>query len=267
MLYDHYLSWYWEQRVANIQIIDHVAKGGTDIIFNYTTQDQLNPAEFRTFFRGITTVAEYNNNQQAALVSTNPSIVVPGETDFNYTASISANAQFNRPLQIGDRVEVEISQFLLNPMNGRDNYYGTVLLYVVGQGIVPWEEGQDQGLTGGVIGNVNQNLDSYPMPTNGWLGGLVTLPYQYSNEPSNHFKEFAGNISPASGNLFIRLAAGCITRTSATARIPSRTIPSSQTRSANSGRNSSIRSCIACHGEQWPRTAARHRRAQCCNQW
>ncbi len=40
-LYDHYLSWYWEQRVANIQIIDHVAKGGTDIIFNYTTLDQL----------------------------------------------------------------------------------------------------------------------------------------------------------------------------------------------------------------------------------
>ncbi len=201
-LYDHYLSWYWEQRVANIQIIDHVAKGGTDIIFNYTTLDQLNPAEFRTFFRGITTVAEYQNNQQATLVSTNAS-ATPGEIDFNYTATVNANAQFNRPLQVGDRVEIEISQFLLNPRNGRNNYYGTVLLYVVGQGIVPWEEGQDLGLNEGVVGNVNQSLDSYPMSTNGWLGGLTTLPYQYSNEPSNHFKEFAGNIAPTNGLPFM----------------------------------------------------------------
>ncbi len=202
MLYDHYLSWYWEQRIAGIQIIDHVAKGGSDIIFNYTTLDQLNPAEFRTFFRGITTVAEYQNNQQATLVSTNAS-GFPGETDFHYTASISANAQFNRPLQIGDRVEVEISEFLLNPRHGRDNYYGTVLLYVVGQGIVPWEEGQDMGLNGGVVGNVNQSLDSYPLSTNAWLGGKTTLPYQYSNEPTNRFKELAGNISPTNAELFM----------------------------------------------------------------
>jgi CxxC motif-containing protein (DUF1111 family) len=202
MLYDHYLSWYWEQRIAGIQIVDHVAKGGSDIIFNYTTLDQLNPAEFRTFFRGITTVAEYQNNQQATLVSTNAS-GYPGETDFHYTASISANAQFNRPLQIGDRVEIEISQFLLNPRHGRDNYYGTVLLYVVGQGIVPWEEGQDLGLTGGIVGTVNQNLDSYPLSTNAWLGGKTTLPYQYSNEPTNHFKELAGNISPTNAELFM----------------------------------------------------------------
>jgi len=201
-LYDHYLSWYWEQRVANIEIIDHVAKGGTDITFNYTTQDQLNPAEFRTFFRGITTVAEYQNNQQATLVSSNVS-GIPGEMDFHYTATINANAQYNRPLQLGDRVEIEISQFLLDPRHGRDNYYGTVLLYIVGQGIVPWQEGQDAGLTGGVVGGVNQNLDSYPIPTNGWLGGLTTLPYQYSQEPAHHFKELAGNISPTNGLLFM----------------------------------------------------------------
>ncbi|MDB6017823.1 MAG: thiol oxidoreductase [Pedosphaera sp.] len=203
MIYDHYLSWYWEQRVANIQIIDHVAKGGSDIIFNYTTEAELNPAEFRTFFRGITTVAEYNNNQTATLVSTNASSTTPGQTDFNYTATVTANAQFNRPLQVGDRVEIEISQFLLAPTHGRDNYYGTVLLYVVGQGIVPWEEGQDMGLTGGVVGGVNQNLDSYPLPTNAWLGGQTTLPYQYSNEPTNRFKETAGDISPTNGFPFM----------------------------------------------------------------
>jgi len=201
-LYDHYLSWYWEQRVANIEIIDHVAKGGTDIIFNYTTQAGLNPAEFRTFYRGITTVAEYSDNAQATLVSTNAS-ATPGETDFHYTSSISANSQFSRPLQIGDRVEVEISQFLLEPRHGRNNYYGTALLYIVGQGIVPWGEGQDLGFGGGVVGNVNQSLDSYPLPTNAWLGGQTTLPYQYSDEPMHRFKETAGNISPTNGLAFM----------------------------------------------------------------
>jgi CxxC motif-containing protein (DUF1111 family) len=202
-IYDHYLSWYWEQRIANIQIIDRVAKGGTSITFNYTTQDQLNPAEFRTFFGGITTVAQYNNNQIATLVSTNAS-VTPGEIDFNYSATINANAQFgNRALTNGDRVEVEISQFLLDPRHGRNNYYGTVLLYIVGQGIVPWAEGQDLGFNGGIVGSVNQSLDSYPLPTNAWLGGQTTLPYQYSNEPTNRFKQLAGNISPTNGLLFM----------------------------------------------------------------
>jgi len=201
-LYDHYLSWYWEQRVANIEIIDRVGKGGNSITFNYFTQAELNPAEFRTSFRGITTVAEYNNNQIATLVSTNAS-ATPGETDFHYTASISLKQPENRPLQVGDRVEIEISQFLLAPRHGRNNYYGTVLLYVVGQGIVPWQEGQDLGLNGGIVGGVNQNLDSYPLATNAWLGGLTTLPYQYSAEPEHRFKEMAGNISPANGLPFM----------------------------------------------------------------
>ena len=201
--YDHYLSWYWEQRMASIEIIDRVAKGGTSITFNYSTLDQLNPAEFRTFFRGIGTVAEYNNNQIATLVSTSPS-AIPGETDYNYSATINQNANFgNRALAIGDRVEIELSQFLLAPRNGRNNYYGTVLLYVVGQGIVPWAEGQDMGFNGGIIGAVNQSLDSYPLPTNAWMGGQTTLPYQYSNEPEHRFKQTAGNISPTNGIPFM----------------------------------------------------------------
>lgn len=201
-LYDHYLTWYWEQRVANIEIIDRVAKGGTDITFNYVTQDRLNPAEFRTFFRGINTVAEYHNNQIATLVSTNAS-ATPGEIDYHYTATITANNQFNRPLQLGDRVEVEISQFLNGPRNGRLNYYGTTVLYIVGQGIVPWAAGKDVGFNGGIVGSINQSLDSYPLATNAWLGGKTTLPYQYSNEPEHRFKQTAGNISPHNGQLFM----------------------------------------------------------------
>ncbi|HMP84587.1 MAG TPA: di-heme oxidoredictase family protein, partial [Verrucomicrobiota bacterium] len=203
--YDHYLSWYWEQRMANIEIIDRVGKAGQPqhITFNYTTHDRLNPAEFRTFFRGIGTVAEYNNNQIATLVSTNAS-ATPGEIDYNYSATITQNANYgNRALTNGDRVEIEISLFLNAPRNGRLNYYGTTLLYIVGQGIVPWLQGNDMGLDGGIIGNVNQSLDSYPMPTNGWLGGLTTLPYQYSNEPEHRFKQLAGNISPTNGLPFM----------------------------------------------------------------
>jgi len=98
----------------------------------------------------------------------------------------------------------------------RNNYYGTVLLYIVGQGIVPWEEGQDMGLNG-VVGSVNQSLDSYPIPTNGWLGGLTTLPYQYSDEPSNHFKEFA-ETSHQQTDCRSCLDGGCITLTLAMAR-------------------------------------------------
>lgn len=204
-IYDHYLSWYWEQRIANIEIIDRVGKAGQPqtITFNYTIQDKLNPAEFRTFFRGIGTVAEYHNNQIATLVSTNVS-TTPGELDYLYTATINANAQFgNRALQLGDRVEIEISQFLNNPRHGRNNYYGTVLLYIVGQGIVPWIEGRDIGLDGGIVNGSNQSLDSFPLSTNAWMGGKTTLPYQYSNEPEHRFKQTAGNISPANGQPFM----------------------------------------------------------------
>ena len=197
--YDHYLSWYWEQRMMNIEIVDRIGRnGGDEITFNYTTQRRLNPAEFRTFYRGITTSAEYSHNQIADLVSTNPSDT-PGETDYNYTASITYNTQQSRPIQVGDRVEIEISQFLLAPRNGRSNYYGTTLLYIVGEGIVPWGEGQDLGFNGGVVGNVIQRVDSYPLPTAALLGGQTTLSYPYSNEPDNAFKQTATNLSPTSG--------------------------------------------------------------------
>lgn len=204
-IYDHYLSWYWEQRMANIEIIDRVGKAGQpqQITFNYTTQDRLNPAEFRTFFGGITTVAQYNNNQIATLVSTNASATA-GEIDYNYSATINQNANYgNRALQLGDRVEFEISQFLNNPRHGRNNYYGTALLYIVGQGIVPWAEAKDLPPSGVPGGNANASLDSYPLPTNAWLGGKTTLPYQYSAEPEHRFKQTAGNISPANGLPFM----------------------------------------------------------------
>jgi CxxC motif-containing protein (DUF1111 family) len=78
-----------------------------------------------------------------------------------------------------------------------------VLLYIVGQGIVPWAQGNDMGFNGGIVGTVNQSLDSYPLPATAWLGGQTTLPYQYSNEPEHRFKQTAGNISPTNGLPFM----------------------------------------------------------------
>jgi CxxC motif-containing protein (DUF1111 family) len=177
--YDHYLSFYWEERTIEVEIVDRVAKGGNDITVNYTTLAPLGAAEFRTFFRGINTVAEYHSNQIASEVSPN-----------HYTATISTNMTEKRPLQKGDAMEMEISQFLKEVKHGRKNYYGTTVLYVVGQGIVPW------------VGK-GQRLDSAPLPERAWLGGLTTLPYQYSDEPKEHFKQLAGNMAPVSVQPFM----------------------------------------------------------------
>lgn len=177
--YDHYLTWYWEERTIAIEIVDRVAKGGTNITFNYTTLTPLGAPEFRAFFRGINTVAEYHFNLLAPLVGSNL-----------YSATINSKLPENRRLQIGDRVEIEISQFIAAAEHGRNNYYGTAILYIVGQGIVPWQ-------------GVGPLLDSFPLPENAWLGGQTTLPYQYSNEPEHRFKQTAGNIAPTNAQPFM----------------------------------------------------------------
>jgi Domain of unknown function (DUF4082) len=56
-IYDHYLSWYWEQRTATIEITDKVAKGGNQVVFNVYTMAELGAPEFRAFYRGVTTWA------------------------------------------------------------------------------------------------------------------------------------------------------------------------------------------------------------------
>lgn len=181
--YDHYLPWYWEERTIGIEIVDEVAKGGSEIIFNYETLAPLGAAEFRTFFRGIGTVAEYHNNQIAELVGPN-----------QYSATVDQRYPNGGALQIGDRIEIEISMFLAAVMNGRTNYYGTTILYIVGKGIVPWE---GRTVDGG------PPLDSYELPEATWLGGATTLPYQYSDEPEDHFKQLVGNITPVNVQPFM----------------------------------------------------------------
>ncbi|MGB5259003.1 MAG: di-heme oxidoredictase family protein [Gammaproteobacteria bacterium] len=188
-IYDHYLSYYWEHRTAAVEIVDTIGKGGNTITFNVTTQWKLSPAEaeLRFFYRGINTVAEYHNNGVMASV---PGLDVPGQDARHYTRSVNFNPKTGAQLQVGDRLEFELSQFLQGVPNGRNNYYGTAILYIVGQGIVPWEA---QGAL----------QDSFPMPVEGWLGGNTTLPYQYSDEPDKHFMQMATNLSHINGQVFV----------------------------------------------------------------
>ncbi len=177
--YDHYLSFYWEQRTIGMEFIDKVAKGGNEIVVNIKSLAPLNEPNFRSFFRGINTVAEYHVN------------VIASEIDSNsYSLKITRHPVEGRSLQIGDKIEFEFSPFLLAPKNGRANYYGTTMLYVVGKGIVPWM-------------GVGEKLDSVPVPATALLGGGTTLSFQYSGEHAERFKQMAGNISPESAQPFV----------------------------------------------------------------
>ena len=114
-----------------------------------------------------------------------------------YTRTVSYNAKTNAPLAVGDRMEFELSQFLNAPPRGRSNYYGTTHLYIVGQGIVPWE-------ARGTFGDGStEREDSYPIAEEGLLGGGTTLSYQYSNEPDNQFLQMATNLSADNAQVFV----------------------------------------------------------------
>jgi len=187
--YDHYLSFYWEHRTVGIEIVDPIGRGGDTITFNVTSLWKLKErqAELRFFYRGINTVAEYYNNGVMTKVD-----------DLHYTRSVRTNAKTRRPLAVGDRIEFELSQFLDAPPNGRENYYGTAFLYVVGRGLVPWE-------ARGVFGDDStEREDSYPIPEAAWLGGRTTVHRQYSDEPEHLFLQMATNLSDRNGQPFVR---------------------------------------------------------------
>jgi len=220
--YDHYLSWYWEQRTVAIELVDRVAKGGRDITVTITSLAPLNRPDFRCFFRGINTVAEYHHNVATKQIGPN-----------RYATNITFNASQRRPLKPGDRMEFEFSPFLVAPKNGRKNYYGTAMLYVVGRGIVPW---QGEG----------EKLDSVPLPDLAWLGGHTTLPYQYSNQPRERFKQMATNMAPASAQSFM-LGRRLHHTDFGNGTHSDQPNPAYAAQSGKLGPQFVARSCIACH--------------------
>jgi CxxC motif-containing protein (DUF1111 family) len=186
--YDHYLSFYWEHRTAMIEIVDYVAKGGSTVRMNVVTQFRLNDteAENRWFYRGVGTVAEFYDNGTMNVID-----------DLHYYKERSYNAREGRNIQIGDKMEFELSQFLdHNVPHGRSAYYGTTYLYIVGEGLVPWD-------VTGPFGNIGGRKDSVKIPEKAWLGGHTTLPYNHSNEPDNHFIQMSTNLASANGQPFV----------------------------------------------------------------
>lgn len=177
--YDHYLPLYWENRSVGIEIVDGIAKGGDGITFTMTSLVPLNKPNLRLFFEGRGTVAQYAHNAIATQFD-----------PLHYTLTVKHNPLDRRPIRVGDRIEMEFSPFLLPPVKGRTNYYGTALLYVVGQGIVPWE------------GRGPRN-DSFPLPEVARLGGLTTQHQHFSDEPKERYKQMATNVAPSNAQPFL----------------------------------------------------------------
>ncbi|WP_416307546.1 di-heme oxidoredictase family protein [Neptunicella sp. SCSIO 80796] len=214
-IYDHYLSHYWTHRTARFQFEDYVAKGGETIDVTFISEWKLGAREFRVWYRGLNTVAEYHGNLQTdsqwPVTEEGPGTwdndfnkVSDSGVQYKYTTKITKYQGLNwqptdpvTPLAIGQRMELEVSQFLDGQPEGRSNYYGTTYLYIIGQGMVPWKT------VGDFDDKSSEREDSYPIATQGWLGGTTTLPYNYTNEPDNHFMQMATNLSHVNGQPFV----------------------------------------------------------------
>jgi CxxC motif-containing protein (DUF1111 family) len=197
-LYDTYLIFYWEQRMTTIEIDDTIGKGGNSITFHMHSLNGLDTPNIRFFFQGQTTVAQYGDNEYS--VQADSSLT-------NWTFNLTHNAT-GGALQPGDKIEFEFSPFMLTVSNGQLNYYGGAILYVAGQGIVPWQAAMtdidlNPANDGPLIGGVRTNIDSYPLPTNAWLAGGLTMPYQYSGETNHLFNQLSPNASPLTGEPFL----------------------------------------------------------------
>ncbi|MBY0278229.1 thiol oxidoreductase, partial [Candidatus Binatia bacterium] len=180
--YEHYLSHYWEHRSAAVEITDTIGKGGSTITFDVTTQWKLHPGqeELRLFFRGINTVAEYLDNRTMTALD-----------DLHYTHTVSSNPRTGRALQVGDAIELELSQFLDAPPRGRANYYGTAMLYVAGSGFVPWE-------------GTGPLRDSRPIALAERIGGGTTVHRNESDEPESLLQQLTQNAAPDDAQPFLR---------------------------------------------------------------
>ncbi len=190
--YDHFLTFYWEQRTASIEIVDYVAKGGNSIRMNVKTLTKLDDlqAENRWWYIGMNTLAEYCGN---GVMATND--------NRNYWKEETWNCRENRPIQIGDKLEFEISQFLDEGelTRGRSNYYGTTFLYIVGEGIVPWDVTDKEVFQGGK----KFQRDTIPVPESARMGGDTTIHVQMTAEPDGHFQQMATNLSYDNGQAWV----------------------------------------------------------------
>jgi CxxC motif-containing protein (DUF1111 family) len=207
--YDHYLSFYWEHRTARFVFVDRVSHGGSSIDVSFVTEWKLGPAEFRAWYNGQGSVAHYSGNYAPRFTVDGPGTydndnqkIDGAGKQYRYTYTINSAISIDGrevPLAAGQFMEIEVSQFLNTPPRGRENYYGTVFLYQVGAGgLVPWYT------VGDFADKTSERENSHRLDERAWLGGRTTLPYQYSDEPDNHFMQMATNLAGANAQPFVR---------------------------------------------------------------
>ena len=191
--YDHYLAHYWQYRTARVQFEDHTRNGQSLIRATYITEEELGAREFRVWFWGVTTSAQFHLNPAPTYLGRgtwNDNFVKVSNAGHQHmyrldiTTQWQNGGQFQNPLRTGMNMEFEISQFLRAPPAGaRRNYYGTTFVYVVGQpGLAPFEWQRGQNKPGG-------SNDGTPLPSRALLGGDGTLGYNYSAEPAGRFMQ------------------------------------------------------------------------------
>jgi CxxC motif-containing protein (DUF1111 family) len=207
--YDHYLPHYWMHRTARYIFTDTVSKGGGTIDVSWVTEWELDKLpEFRAWYNGDGSVAQYTGNYAPLFKKEGPGKydaahqrIGDGE-QYKYTYTIKEAFTLDKqqmPLAVGQFMEIEVSQFLQTPPEGRDNYYGTTFLYEVGKGgMVPWYT------VGKWEDKTSERENSHPLDEKAWLGGRTTLPYQYTGEPDNHFMQMATNLAGENAQPFVR---------------------------------------------------------------
>jgi CxxC motif-containing protein (DUF1111 family) len=207
--YDHYLTHYWEHRTARTILTDRVTKGGKSIDVSWVTEWKLdNLPEFRAWYSGKGSVAQYYGNYAPRMKKEGPGTydhdhkkISDAGTQYKYTYTIETAIMLDGkevPLAVGQFMEIEASQFLDTPPVGRDNYYGTTFLYEIGKGgMVPWYT------VGSHEDQTSERENSHKIDEKAWLGGRTTLPYNYTDEPDNHFMQMATNIAGDNAQPFV----------------------------------------------------------------
>jgi CxxC motif-containing protein (DUF1111 family) len=207
--YDHYLPHYWMHRTSRYIFTDTVSKGGGTIDISWVSEWKLDKLpEFRAWYNGEGSVAQYTGNYGPLFKTEGPGKydaahqrVGDGE-QYKYTYTIKSAFTLDKqemPLAVGQLMEIEVSQFLEAPPEGRDNYYGTTFLYEVGKGgMAPWYT------VGTWEDKTSERENSHKLDEKAWLGGRTTLPYQYTDEPDNHFMQMATNLAGENAQPFVR---------------------------------------------------------------
>lgn len=102
------------------------------------------------------------------------------------------NVRKDNKLVVGDKIEITAGVFLDYAPGttvalidgGFNRNYSMENLYVVGKGVVPWY-------------GIAPMLDTTPLPEKTLLGGLASVPYNYSEEPHRLLQQSAANIGAA----------------------------------------------------------------------